>query len=115
MRVLHHVQHGAILDIGARTDANPVDVATNHDARPNARELANCNVADDHRLRIDVSRRRNLRRPTAVTANHARTSRKIKQVKLTYGPTAYKEGALASVLPHAPDARSPGRSSRGKA
>jgi hypothetical protein len=33
-----------------------------------------------------------LRRPAAVTANHARTSREIKQVKLTYAQAAYKEG-----------------------
>src|SRR5260370_5051273 len=92
MRVLHHVQHRPVLNIGARADANPVDVAANHDTRPNARELANRDVADNHRLRVDVSRRRNLRRPAAVTANHARTSREIKQVKLTYAPTAYKEG-----------------------
>src|SRR5882762_5082247 len=94
MSVHHHVQHRPILDIGARADANPVDVATNHDPRPDARVLANRNVADNYRVRVDVSRRRNLWRSAPVTANHARTSRQIKQVKLTYAPAADKEGQV---------------------
>src|SRR5882762_1824153 len=94
MSVHHHVQHRPILDIGARADANPIDVATNHGARPDTRVLANRNVADNYRVGVDVSRRRNLRRSAAVTANHARTPREIKQVKLTYAPAADKEGQV---------------------
>src|SRR6266403_1710252 len=94
MRVHHHVQHRPILDIGARADANPVDVATNHDAWPNTRVLANRNVADNHRVRVDVGRRGNFRRSAAVTANHAPTPREIKQVKLTHAPAADKEGQV---------------------
>src|SRR3979490_1665274 len=92
MRVHHDVQHRPILDIGARADANPVDVATNHDARPDTRVLANRNVPDNHRVRVDVGRRRYFRSSAAVTANHAHTPREIKQVKLTYAPAADKEG-----------------------
>src|ERR1700676_228767 len=95
MRVLHDVQNRPVLNIGASADLNPVDVAANHYARPDARKLSNRDVADNHRIRINVSRRRNLRRPAAVAANHAHTSREIKQVKLTYGPAPYKEGQLA--------------------
>src|ERR1700704_5547032 len=92
MRVHHHVQHGSILDIGARADANPVDVAANHDARPDTRVFANRNVADNHRVRVDVGRLRYFWCSAAVTANHARTPREIKQVKLTHAPAADKEG-----------------------
>src|SRR6266404_8540443 len=94
MRVHHHVQHRPILDIGARADANPVDVATNHDARPDTRVLANRNVADNYRVRVDVGRRRYVRCSATVTANHARTPREIKQVKLTHAPAADKEGQV---------------------
>src|SRR6266481_9960803 len=94
MRFHHHVQHRPILDIGARADANPVDVATNHDARPDTRVLANRNVADNHRVGVDVGRRRYFRCSAAVTANHARTPREIKQVKLTHAPAADKEGQV---------------------
>jgi len=45
---------------------------------------------DSHRRALNI-RTPNLRRAAAVAANHARTSRKIKQVKLTYAPAAYKE------------------------
>src|SRR5882762_5522679 len=92
MRVHHHVQHRPILDIAPRADANPVDVATHHDARPDTRVLANRDVTDNYRVRVDVGRRVNFRCSAAVTANHARTPREIKQVKLTYAPAADKEG-----------------------
>src|ERR1700737_3862617 len=92
MRVFHHVQHRTILNIGASADANPVDVAADHYTRPDAGKLSHRDVADDHCIGVDVSRCRNLRRPATVTANHARTSREIKQVKIKYDPAAYKEG-----------------------
>src|SRR3981189_1710332 len=94
MRVHHHVQHRPILDIGARADANPIDVAANHDARPDTRVLANRHVPYNHCVRADVGRRAYLRGSASVTANHARTPREIKQVKLTHAPAADKEGQV---------------------
>ena len=54
MRVAHHVQHGAVLNIRARADADEIDVAANHGAGPDARLLADDDVADDDGLRVNV-------------------------------------------------------------
>jgi hypothetical protein len=45
--LLHPVQHGAVLDIGAGADADVVDIAAQHGAEPDARVLADGDVADE--------------------------------------------------------------------
>ncbi len=72
--VLHHVQDRTILNIAARADANPVHVAANHGAGPDAGVLANRHVANNHGGRIDVSRRGDLRPAAAIAADHSLTS-----------------------------------------
>src|SRR5882724_11621291 len=64
--VAHDVQYAAVLNVGARADADVVHVAANHRARPNARILANHHVANDDRGGINVRRSRDLRVLSAI-------------------------------------------------
>src|ERR1700686_3471500 len=64
--VAHHVQHGAVLNVGASADANVVHIAANHRTRPDAGVLANHHVADDDGGGVDIGRFRNLRPLAAV-------------------------------------------------
>ena len=68
--VLHHVQNRTILNIASRPDADPVHVAANHRARPDAGVLTNGDVADNYGRGIDVSRRGDLRPPAVIAADH---------------------------------------------
>ena len=49
MRVAHHVDDGAVLEVGAGSDADAVDVSANDDVHPDARGVANLDIADDLR------------------------------------------------------------------
>src|SRR6266850_488333 len=64
--VAHDMQYAAVLNVGARADANVVHVAANHRARPNAGILANHHIADYDRGGIDVRRSRDLRVLSAI-------------------------------------------------
>ncbi len=68
--VAHHVEHAAILHIGARAEANPVHIAANHGAGPHAGMLADGNVADDYRGFIYICARGNRRHAAFVRSNH---------------------------------------------
>src|SRR5712664_4898595 len=64
--VAHDVQYAAVLNVGARADADVVHIAANHRARPNAGILANHHVANDDRGGINVRRSRDLRVLSAI-------------------------------------------------
>jgi hypothetical protein len=68
------VQDRPVLNIAARPDANPVHVAANDRARPNAGVLANRDVANNYGRRIDVRRGGDLRPSAAIAADHSLTS-----------------------------------------
>ena len=72
--ILHDVQNRTVLNIAARPDANPMHVAANHGAGPDAGVLANRDVADDYGRRVDVSRRGDLRPAAVIAADHFLTS-----------------------------------------
>src|SRR5260370_37244577 len=69
--VAHDVEHSAVLDVGARADADVVHVAANHRAWPHTRVLANDHVADDNGTGADISRFRDLWPLAARRSNHA--------------------------------------------
>ena len=69
MRVAHDMEDGAVLDIGARADADEVDVAADNDAGPDAGVRADGDVADDDGLRINVRGCGDLRFAATKTAN----------------------------------------------
>ena len=53
--IVADMDHGAVLDIGARTDADEVDVAADDGARPDRHVVAQHHVADHGRGGIDVA------------------------------------------------------------
>src|SRR5262249_44282245 len=64
--VLHDVEDGAVLNVGARADADVVDVASDDAERPDAGVFTDDHVADNDRSRINVSRGGDLRVLAAV-------------------------------------------------
>ena len=54
MRPVHDVDDGAVLDVRAAADANPVHVAADDRVHPDAALLADLHVADDLRAVVDV-------------------------------------------------------------
>src|SRR5439155_2440692 len=71
VRVPHHVNHGAVLDIGPIADADHVHVAADDHVHPDAALFANFHVADDLCALIDVGGRMNLRTDGAELTQHA--------------------------------------------
>ena len=67
--VLHDVEDGAVLNVGAGADADVVDVAADDAERPHAGVFADDHVADDDRGGIDVGRGGDLRALAAIGAN----------------------------------------------
>src|ERR1044072_5907004 len=67
--VLHHVQDGTVLNIGAGADADVVDVTADNAERPNAGVFPNDHVADEDRCGINVSGGGDLRALVAVGAD----------------------------------------------
>jgi hypothetical protein len=59
--VAHDVEDRAVLDIGARADANIVDVAPDHRAGPDTGVFADDHVADEDGGGVDVGRWRRFR------------------------------------------------------
>ena len=49
-----HMQHRAILDIAARSDADAVDIATHDRARPHRRVFVQFDITDNNRVGIDI-------------------------------------------------------------
>jgi hypothetical protein len=64
------VEHGAVLHVGVRADADGVDVAAQHGVHPHRGALAERHVADDLRGEINVATGGNLGQPALVTADH---------------------------------------------
>ena len=54
VRPAHDVDDGAVLDVAAAADADPVHVAADHDVHPDAARLADLDVADDLRAVVHV-------------------------------------------------------------
>ena len=54
------MEHGTVLHIGARADANVVHVTARDDQWPDARIFADNNAADEHRRRVNIRRSRDL-------------------------------------------------------
>src|SRR6185312_12478784 len=67
--VVAHVDDGAVLDVGARADADEVDVAADHDAGPQGDVVAEHDVADERGGRIDVDALAGGRQHAAVRAH----------------------------------------------
>src|SRR5580704_1750676 len=67
--VAHDVEDAAVLNVGARADANVVHVAANHGAGPDARIFADDYVADDDGGGVNVGRGGDLRVLAAVGAD----------------------------------------------
>ena len=57
----------------ARSDADRIHVAANHDVEPHARLRTDFYVTDDLRTRLDVGARIDLRRVVAIRDEHAAT------------------------------------------
>lgn len=72
VRFPHDVNDGAVLDVRAAADANPVHVAANDDAHPDAALVANLNVANDLRAVVDIGSRMDAGQPPAVGPKHSR-------------------------------------------
>jgi hypothetical protein len=83
--VFHHVTHAAVLNIGARADANVMNVAANHGAGPHARMFADGYVAYHHGGSINVSSWRDLGRSAFVFANQYFTSSTLRGKKSRFG------------------------------
>jgi hypothetical protein len=69
VRIAHDVEDGAVLDIGARADADEVDVAADYGAGPDAGVGADRDVADDDGLRVNVGGGGDLRPAATKTAD----------------------------------------------
>src|SRR5438876_6806295 len=69
--VAHDVKDRAVLDIGARADADVVDVAADHRAGPDAGVFADDHVADEHGSGIDVSGGGDFGAVAAIGSDHA--------------------------------------------
>src|SRR3546814_5660219 len=67
--VVADVDHGAVLDVAARTDANEIDVAAGHGLRPHRHVVAQFHVADHAGVGIDVHARAKRRKDVAVGTN----------------------------------------------
>jgi hypothetical protein len=68
MSVAHDVANGAVLDVGARADADVIDVAADDHAGPDARVFTDDDIADEDGLRVDVGGGGDLRLAAAVGA-----------------------------------------------
>src|SRR5579884_1272864 len=69
--VAHDVEDRAVLNVGARADANVVDVAAHDNHRPDARVFADDHVSDNDGRGIDVGGGRDLR-PLAFVGTNVR-------------------------------------------
>src|SRR5690242_17101020 len=67
--VAHDVEHAAVLNVGARADADVVDVAANHGTGPNAGVVADDDVTDDDGGGVNVGGGGDLRAFAAIGAN----------------------------------------------
>src|SRR5579859_4238355 len=67
--VAHDVEYAAVLDVGARADADVVHVAANHGARPDAGVFADDYVADDDGGGVNIGGGGDLRALAAIGAN----------------------------------------------
>jgi hypothetical protein len=70
IRVAHDVEHGAVLDICARTDTHDVHIAAKDGAGPHAGIVPDDDITDDYGLRVDVGGSSDSRRVTLVRADH---------------------------------------------
>ena len=68
----HDVDDGAVLDVRAAADANPVHVAADDDRHPDAALLADLDVADDLRAVVDERGRVDARKRVAERPEHQR-------------------------------------------
>src|SRR5262249_4627497 len=80
--IFHPMQHGAVLNIRARANADPVRVAPDHHAGPDARVLAYGYVADHHSGRVDVGRRGNPWRMPEIAADQFDPPRRLAGLEL---------------------------------
>src|SRR5690606_18777491 len=64
--VVADVDHGAVLDIAARADADEVDVAADHRLRPHRHVVSQLHVADHAGVGIDVDPRAERRKDVAI-------------------------------------------------
>ncbi len=68
--VMGDVQHRAVLHIAARADADAVDVAAHHRHRPQRHVVAQLDIADQLRRRVDIDTLPQARQCTAVRPDH---------------------------------------------
>ena len=71
MRPQHAVNGCAVLDVRPPADPDPVHVAADDDAHPDAALLADLDLADDLRAVVDEGAGMNARQTAAVRADHA--------------------------------------------
>src|SRR6202040_3603886 len=72
MRSVHHVDHGAVLDVRAAADANPVHIAPDDDRHPHTALLADLDVTDHLRTVVDERGRVDARKRVAKPPEHQR-------------------------------------------
>jgi len=53
MRIVSHVQHAQILDVGPLTDADVMNIPSNHRVKPDAALFAHHHITDDNSGVID--------------------------------------------------------------
>src|SRR5260370_34383703 len=92
--VAHDVEHSAVLDVGARADADVVHIAANHGARPDARILPNHDIADNHSGGVDISRFRDLWPLAAVGPDVGLASQSCPSLRSADAPATHGQSYL---------------------